>query len=145
MPHLRPADGSARIRRIQLSVTMVRARIALAVCTALLSGFALGACGSSSVSDAVPKSTPDIVPPNDTSAEKAAIQTTSTSTTKTKTSTSESSETESPEGETSSETGGSASEETASGGTESEEKTPEKSSKTEEPESSSPTGGASAP
>ena len=88
---------------------MVRARIALAVCTALLSGFALGACGSSSVSDAVPKSTPDILPPNDTSAEKAAVQTTSTSTTttKTKTSTGES-ETESPEGETSSgETGGS--------------------------------------
>ena len=127
---------------------MVRARIALAVCTALLSGVALGACGSSSVSDAVPKSTPDILPPNDTSAEKAAVQTTSTSTTKTKTKTStgESSETESSEGETpSSETGGSASEETASGGTGGEEKAPEKSAKTEEPGNSSPTGGASAP
>ena len=126
---------------------MVRARIALAVCTALLSGLALGACGSSHVSDAVPKSTPDILPPNDTSAEKAAVQTTSTSTTttKTKTSTGES-ETESPEGETSSgETGGSSSEETASGGTGGEEKETEKASKTEEPESSSPTGGASAP
>ena len=50
---------------------------------------ALGAAAAArQLSDAVPKSTPDITPPTDTSAEKAAAQTTSTSTTtRTKTST----------------------------------------------------------
>ncbi len=42
----------------------------LAACVALLSAAsALSACGGSSVSDAVPKSTPEITPPTDTSAE----------------------------------------------------------------------------
>jgi hypothetical protein len=128
-------------------MTMVRTRLALALCTALLSGLALAACGSSTVSDAVPKSTPDLIPPTDTRAEKAAVQTTSTSTTSTKTATSESSESESGAGETpSSETGGSASEGTASGGTGSEEKEAKETPKTEESAgNSSPTGGASAP
>ncbi|MCW3067601.1 MAG: hypothetical protein JWL67_226, partial [Solirubrobacterales bacterium] len=60
-------------------------RALAAACVALLAGGTLGACGSSSVSEPLPKSTPDITPPSDTSAEKAAAQTTSTSTTATKT------------------------------------------------------------
>ena len=128
---------------------MTRLRLATIASAALLCAFGLAACGGSKVSDPVPKSTPDITPPNDTSAEKAAASTTSTSATKTtKTSTTgESSESEKTEGETpESESGGTASEGTASGGTGSEEKeaAPEKSSKTEEG-TSSPTGGASAP
>ena len=80
-----------------------RSRLALARAVArrrVLAG-AAPACGGSSVSDAVPKSTPDITPPNDTSAEKAAVQTTSTSTTttsKTDTSTGESATGESESG-----------------------------------------------
>ena len=50
----------------------------------LLCSVGLAACGGGgNVSDAVPKSTPEITPPTDTSAEKAAVQTTSTSTTST--------------------------------------------------------------
>ena len=61
-----------------------QARVLLA-CAALLCPLALGACGGAgNVSDSVPKRTPDITPPTDTSAEKAAAQTTSTSATSTK-------------------------------------------------------------
>lgn len=146
---MRQAHGPAgRPHEDGLNVTAPRMRRALATLAGLLCTVLIAACGGSSVSDAVPKSTPDITPPTDTSAEKAALQTTSTSTTATKpkTSTSESSgseaEGETPEGET----GGSASEGTASGGTGSEEKKPEEkaAAKTEEG-ASSPTGGASAP
>jgi hypothetical protein len=60
------------------------ARAAIAASILLLCSVGLGACGGgSSVSDTVPKSTPDITPPTDTSAEKAAVQTTSTSSTST--------------------------------------------------------------
>ena len=125
-----------------------RKRLSLGMLAALACSVALAACGGSNVSDAVPKSTPDIIPPNDTSAEKAAVQTTSTSTSTTKsktTSTSESPEAEG-EGETpEGETGGSASEGTASGGTGNEEKEPEKAPAKTEEGTSSPTGGASAP
>ncbi|HXW58809.1 MAG TPA: hypothetical protein VEJ23_04960, partial [Solirubrobacteraceae bacterium] len=59
----------------------MRARVALIAALALM-GAGLSACGgASSSSDAVPKSTPEITPPTDTSAEKAAGQTTSTATT----------------------------------------------------------------
>ena len=129
---------------------MTRLRLATLACTVLLCALVFSACGGSSASDPVPKTTPDIVPPNDTSAEKAATSTTSTSATKTtKTSTTgASAESETGEGETpESESGGTASEGTASGGTgneKEEEKAPEKTEKTEEG-ASSPTGGASAP
>ena len=79
LPHLRPAHGTAGRED-------ARARLLAASrwrCSCWRS--ALSACGGSSVSDAVPKSTPEITPPTDTSAEKAAAQTTSTSTTSTKT------------------------------------------------------------
>ncbi len=57
-------------------------RAAAVASIALLAGSTFAACGGSSVSsDAVPKSTPDIIPPTDTSAEKASAPTTSTSTT----------------------------------------------------------------
>ncbi|HMD51601.1 MAG TPA: hypothetical protein VKG62_02720 [Solirubrobacteraceae bacterium] len=54
-------------------------------CTLVLGATTLTACGGSNVADAVPKSTPAIIPPTNTSAEAAAIQTTSTTTTPTKT------------------------------------------------------------
>jgi hypothetical protein len=58
------------------------ARVALATGILLMCTTGLSACGGgSNVSEAVPKSTPDIIPPTDTSAEKAAVQSTSTSTT----------------------------------------------------------------
>src|SRR6185437_7165644 len=148
LPDVRQAHGAAR--RDGLSrPAMTRLRLAAIFSAALLCVLAISACGGSSVSDQVPKSTPDIVPPNDTSAEKAASATTSTTATKTtKTSTTgESSESEASEGETpEEESGGTASEETTAGGTggTEEEKAPEKSSGTEEG-ASSPTGGASAP
>ncbi len=78
LPHVRKAHGPAVSPRAALDA---RRR-------ALLAALALRACGGSSVSDAVPKSTPVITPPTDTSAEAAAAQTTSTSTTATKTTTS---------------------------------------------------------
>ena len=79
-PDLRPAHGAAR----SAGGRSLSARAAVVALALLLAGGTLGACGGgSSVSDAVPKSTPDITPPNDTSAEKAAAQTTSTSTTST--------------------------------------------------------------
>jgi hypothetical protein len=57
----------------------------LAAAAILLASLALLACGGASgTSDAVPKSTPNIIPPTDTTAEKAAALTTSTSTTSTK-------------------------------------------------------------
>src|SRR4051794_18052627 len=130
LPHVRQAHGTARGDGLS-GRAMTRLRLAAILSAALLCVLALSACGGSSVSDPVPKSTPDIVPPNDTSAEKAAAATTSTTAAKTtKTSTSgESSESESGEGETpEEESGGTASEGTASGGTgEEEEKAPEKS------------------
>ena len=46
------------------------ARIALGACVLLAAGTSLQACGGSSVSESIPKSTPNIVPPADTSAEK---------------------------------------------------------------------------
>jgi hypothetical protein len=129
-----------------LSVRAPGKRLSLVALAVVLCSLALAACGGGSVSVAVPKSTPELTPPNDTSAEKAALQTTATSTTTTKsktTSTSESAESE-PEGSSESESGAGEGEATPSGGTAGEEKAPEKASKTEEG-TSSPTGGASAP
>jgi hypothetical protein len=130
------------------------ARIALSVLAALLSSAALAACGGSSVSDAVPKSTPDITPPTNTSAEKAAIQTTSTTTTPSKTSTAGTGTTgETPssgeaEKSESKESAPSESSAGTGGGTSAGEKEAAKTeSKTESKSESgsSPTGGASAP
>jgi uncharacterized membrane protein YgcG len=88
------------------------ARVALCACLVVLGGLGLQACGGS-VSEAVPKSTPNIVPPSDTSAEKAALSTTSTSTTSTsKTSTNGETTSTGSSGEASSE-----SSEASSGGT----------------------------
>ncbi len=141
MPH--PGDGSPRVRR------------ALAGCAAVLSASVLAACGGSSVSDAVPKSTPEITPPTNTAAEKAAVQTTSTSTTSTTKTTGTT-----PEGTTGT-TGGETPKSEAGTGTPSEATpgagtgggTPsagekEKEAAKEAPKEtggSSPTGGASAP
>jgi hypothetical protein len=126
-------------------------RIALAALAALLSGVALAACGGSSVSDAVPKSTPDITPPANTSAEKAAVQTTSTTTTATKSTpttgtTGESAPAESEKHE-STEAGSGEASAGAGGGTAATEKEKEAPKAEAKPESkeSSPTGGASAP
>ena len=59
-------------------------RAMIAAAPPLFCSVGLAACGGGGgVSDAVPKSTPEISPPTDTSAEKAAVQTTSTSTTST--------------------------------------------------------------
>jgi len=58
------------------------ARLAAIASVMLFASLTLVACGGgSSTSDVVPKSTPDIIPPTNTSAEKASAQTTSTSTT----------------------------------------------------------------
>ena len=70
MPHLRPADGPAR--RVTARLSRSRATALAASALILLSGLGLSACGGTSVSDATPKSTPEITPPNDTSAEKEA-------------------------------------------------------------------------
>ena len=147
LPHLRPAHGAARIAR---GGSLRASALALALAL-LLGAVTLAACGGgSSASDAVPKSTPEITPPNDTSAEKAAAQTTSTSTTST-------SKTTTTKGESSAnESGGNeATEEPTSGGSssgaseESKEATPSGGSSAEKEKESaagaSPSGGASAP
>ncbi len=59
--------------------------VLLATCATLLSVLVLSACGGSKASDAVPKSSPDITPPTNTSAEASSVQTTSTAKTTTKT------------------------------------------------------------
>jgi hypothetical protein len=131
-------------------------RAAIAAGVLLLCSVGLGACGGGgSVSDAVPKSTPDIIPPTDTSAEKAAVQTTSTSTSSTsKTSTGESSEGSGEESESSeeaassggSESGASESNGESAGGTSSETAKSEETAKGGGSESAAtPSGGASAP
>ena len=61
LSHLRAADGPA-----------VSNRRWLAAAGALLAALALAACGGTKVSETSPKNTPEITPPNDTSAEKAA-------------------------------------------------------------------------
>ena len=133
------------------------ARVAIAASVVLLCSVSLTACGGgSNVSDAVPKSTPDIIPPTDTSAEKAAVQTTSTSTTSTAKSSEGASDSSSEEAKASEEasssgssesgasessgaTGGAGSNETAkSGGAEPATKAGSESAAT-------PSGGASAP
>jgi hypothetical protein len=161
---VRPADGAddASGRKALRSAEVVIAPIprsaplkavrrpAALLAMLLLAGFALGGCGGSKVSDPLPKSTPDITPPNDTSIEKAAGQTTSTSTTATKsTSTtgegsSESGSEGSKEGGEESSSGGSAG---AGGGTAAEKEKTEGTTKggSEAGGGSSPTGGASAP
>src|SRR5271165_247431 len=70
-------QGHALRRRPWASI----GRAAAVASIVLLAGSTFAACGGASASsDAVPKSTPDIIPPTDTSAEKASAQTTSTST-----------------------------------------------------------------
>jgi hypothetical protein len=121
------------------------------LCAVLLAGTMLAGCGGgNTAADVVPKSTPNIIPPTDTSAEKAAAQKTSTSSTGAKGTTR-------PTGETASEseTAGGSSEEASSeksstpeggaaGGTEAEK---EKAAPTESKGTgeASPTGGANAP
>jgi hypothetical protein len=163
---VRPADGAddASGRKALRSPEVVIARIprsarlkavrrpAALLAMLLLTGFALGGCGGSKVSDPLPKSTPDITPPNDTSIEKAAGQTTSTSTstsaTKSTSTTgegsSESGSEGSKEGGEESSSGGSAG---AGGGTAGEKEKTEGTTKggSEAGGGSSPTGGASAP
>ena len=57
-------------------------QLAILLAVMLFASLTLAACGGGSDSaEAVPKSTPDIIPPTNTSAEKASAQTTSTSTT----------------------------------------------------------------
>jgi hypothetical protein len=129
------------------------ARAAIAASIVLLCSVSLAACGGgSNVSDAVPKSTPDITPPTDTSAEKAAVQTTSTSTTSTAkssegTSTAageESSGEASPSG--GSESGPSESNGEAAGGTSAGESSKSSGGASASKESAAtPSGGASAP
>jgi cytoskeletal protein RodZ len=90
-------ENSAQLRR---SPRLLSGRGALVACAVLLAGATLSACGGAgNTSDQVPKSTPDIIPPTDTSAEKASAQTTSTATKATK-STSTSSEGSSSSGST---------------------------------------------
>ena len=132
-----------------------RLRRALAGCAAVMSATVLAACGGSSVSDAVPKSTPEITPPTNTAAEKAAVQTTSTSATSTTKTTGTTAE--APTGTTGGETPksesgtGTPSEATPGAGTgggtpsageKEKEATKEAPKETGSP---SPTGGASAP
>ena len=146
LPHLRQAHG-----------TVVRARPAIAALAALLAALALSACGGASVSETPPKSTPEITPPADNSAERAQSSTTSTTKKKTTGATGESegseagggeAETgsgESSSGESSSSESGASSESSPSGGATaggSEKTGGETESKGE---SSSPSGGASAP
>jgi hypothetical protein len=133
----------------------VRGRRTLLAGAALTGALMLAACGGSSVSDAIPKSTPDIIPPANTSAEKAALSATSTSTTKTTTtSTAATSTAASPTEATKSESTESSSTAAptgAGGGTSAtieKEKTPattEGAKGTEVESEASPTGGASAP
>lgn len=131
----------------------VGARLALCTCMVLLAGVGLQACGGGSVSESVPKSTPNIVPPHDTSAEKAALSTTSTSTTSTK-STSTTGEPSSSGGESSksesseSSSSGGTSEAGSSGGASpggQEKAAPQESAKGTETPAGGATGGASAP
>ncbi len=141
-----PARGRTRAARM---------RAVAAACVVLISSATLGACGSSSVSDAMPKSTPEITTPTDTSAEKAAGQATSTSTTSTKaagtTGEGSSSSEEPSKGEGSSEASKESSSEAAAAGGASAEKAKSPSSESsskggsEAAGGSSPTGGASAP
>ena len=108
LSHLRAADGPA-----------VSNRRWLAAAGALLAALALAACGGTKVSETSPKNTPEITPPNDTSAEKAAGTSSSTSTTK-KTSTSSESSGESSSSSESEASGGSeASSESSGAGSES--------------------------
>jgi hypothetical protein len=126
-------------------------RPALLAALVVLGAFVLGGCGGSSVSDAVPKSTPDITPPTDTSIEKAAVQTTSTSTTATGTGTTGEPAKEGGTGETPKEGGEEAAKEGAAsgagGGTAAEKEKSTEASKggSEAAGGGSPTGGASAP
>ncbi len=170
MPHLRAAHGAAGTgRRILVRLTgsegserlseqsaptaasrrSAGTRIAIAACLTVLAAVGLQACGGSSVSEQVPKSTPNIIPPNNTSAEKAAISTTSTSTTATNTTStsSESSSGSESSGSESSGSSGGTSEAGSSGGSAASES--EKAA-TKEPEKTSEkaggnSGGASAP
>jgi len=122
------------------------------LCAALLAGVMLGGCGGgNTAADVVPKSTPNITPPTDTSAEKAAAQKTSTSATGATgtTSTTGAASSESSGEGSSSESGGEASSEKPAeggpaGGTEAEK---EKAAPTESKGTgeASPSGGASAP
>jgi hypothetical protein len=135
----------------QIGLPSVRALLATGAI--LLCPVGLAACGGGgNASDAIPKSTPEIIPPTDTSAEKASVQTTSTSTTSTaKSSEGSSSEeaasseaesssagSESGASESSAATGGASSETAKNGGAESATKAGGESAAT-------PSGGASAP
>ncbi len=172
MPHLRAAHGADGTGRLLVSVsagegsenlsersaptTATRrssgARVAVAACLGVLAAVGLQACGGGSVSEAVPKSTPHIVPPNNTSAEKAALSTTATSTTATTTTgtTSTSSESSSGSESSGSESSGSSggtSEAGSSGGSAASESEKAASKETEKaPEKATEnSGGASAP
>jgi hypothetical protein len=141
------------VAQTSLLTRLPSARALLATGLVLLCPVGLAACGGgSNASDAVPKSTPEIIPPTDTSAEKAAVQTTSTATTSTaKSSEGSSSEegasseeessgagSESGASESSAATGGASSETAKGGGAESATKAGSESAAT-------PSGGASAP
>jgi hypothetical protein len=154
LSHVRAPDGSAR----RVTGASHRSRLTAFAASALilLAGLGVSSCGGSSVSDATPKSTPEIVPPNDTAAEKEATETTSTSTTATTSGTSTTGE-ESTSGSTGgSEASGEGSEESSgssesssSGGTsaggESEKSAGEKASSEKSSGSVGSSGGASAP
>lgn len=157
---IRPARGSVRPSDHEMTVQQpaepaprrpAPARVAMCACLVVLGGLGLQACGGGSVSESVPKSTPNIVPPSDTSAEKAALSTTSTSTTSTSktstsggetTSTGSSSESAGSESSEAPSSGGTSEAGSSGGSSAGSEKasTPEASSKSTEA-----TGGASAP
>jgi len=121
------------------------ARVAIAASVVLLCSVSLTACGGgSNVSDAVPKSTPDIIPPTDTSAEKAAVQTTSTSTTSTAKSSEGASDSSSEEAKASEEASSSGSSESGSNET-AKSGGAEPATKAGSESAATPSGGASAP
>ena len=117
---------------------------------ALLAALALAACGGTKVSETTPKNTPEITPPNDTSAEKAAGTSTLRDDHK-KTSTSSESDGEASSSESESAAARKppvnppANPDASGGASAGGEKGSSETGASKEEGSSSPTGGASAP
>src|SRR5436190_3329606 len=173
LPHVRPADGTAgpsggrglageAMARQDGGESPVSARPAFlravgrAAPAAAIAALALGALGiagcggSKKVSEEVPKSTPDITPPNDTRAERAAAQATSTTSKTTKSTAREASSSgeESSEGgseESSSSSSSSSGEGEAGGASSEKEAASGEGGGSKSSAGSSPTGGAGAP